>query len=208
MANGNSRQRLKRLKKILSIGAITHYLCTRFGSPRLRGWAFAREYQKGRRNCSGDSHSSQSQTVSAAEEYARKGRILDLGCGADPLAFHLNPDRFESYLGVDVSPLAISMAQKRKSPKINFEIGDLRHYKCKEKYDLIVFEESLYYVPFFRRRLLRRYARRLRPGGLFLVTIRDPDRFRGMIRMIRKNFQVVEDRFASPTGGRLILVFR
>jgi SAM-dependent methyltransferase len=76
------------------------------------------------------------------------------------------------------------------------------------EYDLILFEESLYYVPFSRQRLLRRYARSLRPGGLFIVTVAHPDQFTGMIRMIRTNFQIIEDKFASPLSGRLLLAFR
>ncbi len=196
----------KKLRKPVSLRAIVHYILTRFGSPRLRSWAFDQKYSKCAWYRFDDTRSPV--IVNSVERYARKGRVLDLGCGAGYLASHLNPDCFESYLGVDISSEAISKAQKRKTEKINFEVGDIQDYKCKEEYDLIVFEESLYYVPFFRRRLLRRYARCLRPGGLFLVTVRDPDRFRGMIRMIRKDFQVVEDRFTSPTGRRLILLFR
>jgi 2-polyprenyl-3-methyl-5-hydroxy-6-metoxy-1,4-benzoquinol methylase len=145
--------------------------------------------------------------VNLVEKYARKGRILDVGCGTGSLASDLNPDSFESYLGIDVSAAAISIAKKRKSQKMDFEVGDLRHYECREKYDLIVFEESLYYIPLFRQRLLRRYAQYLRPGGLFVVTVAHPNQFRGMIRMIRKNFQIVEDRLTSPNGGRVVLVF-
>ena len=192
---------LKKLTKLFSIRAILYYLCTRFGSRRVRGWAFDQKHPKEY------SHSPESSTVTLVEKYARKGRILDLGCGTGSLASDLNPDSYESYLGVDVSPAAIGIAQKRKTSKINFEVGDLQHYKCEEKYDLIVFEESLYYVPFFRRRLLRRYAQYLNPGGLFIVTIAHPAQFRGMIRMIRRNFQIIEDRFTPAGGERLLLVF-
>lgn len=167
----------------------------------MRGWAFDQKSPKEY------SHSPESQTVRVVEKYAKKGSILDLGCGTGALASDLNPDCFESYLGVDASEAAIGIAQKRSTRKINFEIGDLQHYKCKGKYDLIVFEESLYYVPFFRQRLLRRYARYLRPGGLFIVTVAHPDQFKGMIKMIRKNFHIIEDKFTSPSGGRLLLVF-
>jgi SAM-dependent methyltransferase len=196
---------MKKLSKLFSIRAILYYLCGRFGSPRLRGWAFDQNYPKECWDRFDDTHSPKSAEV--VEKYARKGRILDMGCGRGTLAYKLNPDSFESYLGVDVSPAAITMAQKRKSQKINFEIGDLQRYKCREKYDVIVFEESLYYVPFFVGRLLRRYAQCLRPGGLFVVTVAHPDQFRGMIKIIRKNFQIVEDRLTSPSGGRLLLVF-
>jgi len=200
---------VNRLKKLFSIRAILYYLRTRFSNRRTRGWAFDQRYlAEGSDAPPGCTHSPESPTVKLVEKYARKGRILDVGCGTGSLASDLNPGSFESYLGVDVSAAAISIAQKRKGEKIDFEVGDLQHYECREKYDLIVFEESLYYIPFFRRRLLRRYAQYLRPGGLFVVTVAHRNQFRGMIRMIRKNFQIVEDRLTSPNGGRLLLVFR
>jgi SAM-dependent methyltransferase len=196
---------LKKLTKLFSIREILYYLCTRFGGRRVRGWAFEHTYGKEVWDLLDKTHSRE--IVKVVEKYARKGRILDLGCGTGTLVSELNPNSFGAYLGIDISPAAINMAQKRKSQKIDFEVGDIESYQCKDTFDLIVFEESLYYVPFFRRRLLRRYARYLRPGGLFAVTIAHPDRFRGMIRMVRRNFQMVEDRFA-PGGRRLYLVFR
>jgi trans-aconitate methyltransferase len=172
----------------------------------LRSWGFNQQSGKEGWNFLDKTHSSE--VVRVVEKYARQGRILDLGCGTGTLAERLSSDSFESYLGVDASAAAISIAQKRKTQKINFEIGDIQNYKCSDDFDLIVFEESLYYVPFFRYQLLKRYAQRLRPSGTFIVTIADPQRFRRMTRMIRKNFQIVEDRLTSPSGVRLLLVFR
>jgi SAM-dependent methyltransferase len=197
-----------RVKKLFSIRLILHYLCTRLGNQRLRSWAFDQKYSEEWSNHLGETHSSESPTVKFVEKYARKGRILDLGCGTGGFVSRLSHSYFESYLGVDVSPTAISIAKRRKSRKADFEVGDLRSYECKEEYDLILFQESLYYVPFSRYQLLLRYARSLRPGGLLIVTVAHPDQFRGMIRMIRRNFQIIEDKLAPSRSGRLLLAFR
>lgn len=130
-----------------------------------------------------------------------------MGCGTGILASRLADDSFSYYRGVDASSEAIALAEKRHTHKVEFEIGDVQSYEFQDDFDLVVFEESLYYVPFFRHRLLNRYARRLRPGGVFVVTVADPRRFAGMIRMIRSRFQIVEDR-SAPGGRRLYLVFR
>ncbi|MCX5636185.1 MAG: class I SAM-dependent methyltransferase [Planctomycetota bacterium] len=181
------------------------YLFTRFGGSKLRQQAFDQKYTDGSWDYFDKDHSLEMRKV--VEKYARKGRILDMGCGTGILASMLNPDSFEYYLGVDASREAIALAQKRQSNKINFEISDIQSCKCKERFDLIVFEESLYYVPFFRRRLLQRFAESLRPEGLFIVTVADPNRFGRMIRMIRKKFQIIEDRYFK-NSSRLLLVFR
>jgi len=195
---------LKRLKAILTVPGILYFF-TRFGGSALRRQAFNQKYRDGSWDYFDKEHSPE--MVKVIEEYAKQGRILDMGCGTGILASMLCPDSFEHYLGVDVSPEAITKAYKRKSGKIQFEISNIQSYRCKADFDLIVFEESLYYVPIFRRRLLRRFAQHLRPGGLFVVTVADPRRFKGMIRMIRKNFQIIEDR-CFQESKRLLLVFR
>lgn len=180
-------------------------MLTRFGGSALRCHAFDQNYIGGRWDYFDEEH--RTDMLEVIEKYARKGRILDMGCGTGILASMISPDAFEYYLGVDVSAEAIARARKTESNKICFMISDIESYECKGTFDLIVFEESLYYVPFFRRRLLRRYGKWLRPQGLFVVTVADPYRFTRMVTMIRKNFQIIEDRYFS-NSRRLLLVFR
>jgi SAM-dependent methyltransferase len=195
---------MNRLRKLFSIRAILYYLCIRFGSQSLRSWAYNRQTGKEGWNFLDKTHSSE--VVRTVEKYANKGRILDMGCGPGTLVSLLNPSSFEYYQGVDVSSEAIALARKRASEKIHFERGSIQSYECKDSFDLIVFEESLYYVPFFRYRLLKRYATRLRPGGVFIVAIADPRRFARMIGMIRRKFRVIEDRYFQ-NSKRFLLVF-
>lgn len=193
----------RHIKRVFGFRGVL-YLLTRFGGSIMRRCSFDEYYKSGRWDYLDSDHSAE--IVRVVEKYANKGRILDMGCGTGILVSLLDADSFAYYRGVDASTEAIALAQKRKSENICFEISDIQNYKCKDTFDLIVFEESLYYVPFFRRRLLQRCAGWLRPEGLLIVTVADPRRFRGMIKMIRKNFQIVEDRcFAG--SRRLLLVF-
>ena len=169
----------------------------------MRRWSFDEYYKSGRWDRLDATHSAE--MVKVVEKYAKKGRILDMGCGTGILASRLADDSFEYYRGVDASSEAVALGRRRTSGKVGFEVDDIQSYECEDDFDCIVFEESLYYVPFFRRRLLKRYSRRLRPGGVFVVTVAHPQRFPRMVRMIRDNFEMVEDR-VSP-GGRLYLVF-
>jgi SAM-dependent methyltransferase len=194
----------KKLKSLLSAKGVLYFL-TRYAGSAMRRCSFDQYYKSGRWDYLDSDHSEE--MVKIVEKYANKGRILDMGCGPGILVGLLNPGSFEYYRGVDASSQAIAMARKRASEKVNFELGDIQSYKCEDDFDLIVFEESLYYAPFFRYQLLKRYARRLRPEGVFIVTVADPNRFRRMIRMIRKKFPIVEDRYFK-NSSRLLLVFR
>jgi SAM-dependent methyltransferase len=194
----------KNLKNLLSAKGVL-YLLTRYAGSVLRRCAFDQLYRSGRWDHLDKDHSKE--VVKVVEKYANKGRILDMGCGPGILVSLLNAGSFEYYRGVDASSEAIALAQKRKSEKVHFETGDIQNYKCSDNFDLIVFDESLYYVPFFRYQILKRYARWLRPGGTFIVTVADPHRFKHMIKIIRKRFQTVEDRYFK-NSGRLLLVFR
>ena len=182
------------------------YVLTRFGGKRGRCIALDRYYVSGEWDYFENAHSRE--IVKVVETYARGGRILEMGCGPGGLAKCLDSNSFAFYLGVDASPEAMRRAWKLESDRMRFEVGEIQTYRCREKYDVIVFDESLYYAPFFRRRLLRRYAASLLPGGHFVVTVAHPGRFAGMIRMIRKNFTVVEDRSPSLGSKRVLLVFR
>lgn len=194
---------LKKLKSFLSAKGVLYFL-TRYAGSAMRRCSFDQFYKSGRWDYLDSDHSGE--MVKVVERYANKGRILDMGCGPGILAGLLNPGSFEYYQGVDASSEAVALALKRVSEKIHFDVGNIQSYECEDDFDLIVFEESLYYVPFFRYRLLKRYGRRLRPGGVFIVTVADPRRFARMIRMVRGKFRVLEDRYFQ-NSRRLLLVF-
>lgn len=191
------------IKKVFAHRGI-HYILTRFGGPVLRRQAFDQKYNSGHWNYF--DKEDRTEIVKVIEKYARYGHILDMGCGTGTLASMINPDAFEYYLGVDASEEAISRAQRHRSKKIHFVVSDIQSYRSKGTFDIIVFEESLYYIPFCRLRLLQRCARWLRPKGVLVVSVADPRRFGRMVKMIRRNFQIVDERHFS-NSQRLFLVF-
>ena len=144
--------------------------------------------------------------MQAVERYARGGRILMLGCGTGSIASALSPGCFESFLGVDLSPEAIARAQVHANHKIQFEAGDMLRFGTDQKFSVILFSESLYYIsPWRRLPLLTRAARMLTPDGRIVVTVAQPSRFARMLRMVRRNFDVSEDRNFSGSTRHLIV---
>lgn len=80
------------------------------------------------------------------QKYTPGGRILDLGCGEGILLEKLSTDHFSQYTGVDFSKVAIDNANKENHPKATFIVGDLNNLDITGVYDVIIYNESLYYL--------------------------------------------------------------
>lgn len=76
-------------------------------------------------------------------------KILDIGCGNGTLYNYLsNID--VNYLGIDLSEMAISEAHEKFSDKKNarFTAIDFEEFPATEKFDIVIFNEVLYYFPY------------------------------------------------------------
>lgn len=190
-------------KKVLHLRGI-HWVVTRFGGTRLRSLSFDEKFKSGVWKFDTESP----ELVALVGKQSVKGHILVLGCGAAPIAKELHPDSYESLLGIDISAEAIAKASRQNSKKIRFEIGDMLGFQCPHPYDVILFSDSLYYVPsLFRKRLLRKLQKSLTPKGCIIVAIAQPERYVGILKMIRQGFEVQIDRQLEGEQ-RHVLVFR
>jgi 2-polyprenyl-6-hydroxyphenyl methylase/3-demethylubiquinone-9 3-methyltransferase len=83
-----------------------------------------------------------------ATAYVARPRLLDLGCGSGHLVQALGGETcIQRYVGVDISREAINQASHRVSPSIEFQVGDLATYVPNERFDCVVLNEVLYYLP-------------------------------------------------------------
>ena len=73
-------------------------------------------------------------------------RILDLGCGYGALNEYLNKKDFSYYLGIDLSDNAISKAKKKEYSNSEFKVADIHNFVPNDKFDIIIFNEVLYYL--------------------------------------------------------------
>ena len=147
------------------------------------------------------------------EKYATDGTVLDLGCGSGMTALEMR-NTFRSYVGVDVSDVAISNArtalaeQPDRCAKVRFFAGDIYSYVPDALFSAILFRESIYYVPIrLIRPMLDRYAHNLIPGGAFIIRICDRERFKSIIQLIDEHFRVAET-FIPADSSMTILVVR
>ena len=102
--------------------------------------------------------------------FVRQPAILDVGCGEGRLADLLDRQDYKDYHGIDISPIAIQRAQKKKLPKTRFTVTDFQTWDPDTSYDLIIFCESLYYVQ-QPQEVIQHYAPFLKKGGYIIISI-------------------------------------
>jgi SAM-dependent methyltransferase len=157
------------------------------------------------------------------ERYARNGSILDLGCGPGNTANELAATAYQSYVGVDISDAALEKARQRtidngRSEKNTFIRGDFVTYEPIQKFDVILFRESIYHVPMGKiKETLDRLSNYLRDGGVFIVRLFTTDAESGgqekarptaMIRIMETEFEVLEKNKYEGERHAYVLILR
>ena len=156
------------------------------------------------------------------EKFAQGGDILDLGCGPGNTANELSEDAYRSYIGVDISEAALAKAVKRtaengRSEKNSFVCSDFLGYKPTKEFDVILFRESVYHIPYGQvLGILEKYSKFLKKSGVFVVRLYAGDQRPGKIKhrvkrkldLMKREFDIVESRQYDTPGLPTVLVFR
>jgi protein-L-isoaspartate O-methyltransferase len=200
--NGFMKRSTKILQKILCFHGV-HWMATRLGWEELRSRSFDEKFRNGDWKFSDDGSGRLEALVT---EYARGGDVLIMGCGGAAILKELKLDAFSSILGIDISNEAIRLANRHAASNVSFQQADMVGFRSAKQFDLILFSESLNYVPFFKRRaFLKRLCDNLKPAGCILVTIAQAKRYASILAMIRKDFKVIQDRKISGSERHLIV---
>lgn len=123
----------------------------------------------------------------------KEGAILDVGCG-EGILYERTKHLGYLYTGIDISEVAILRLQARHRDALAaFITADADLYVPNPFFDLIVFNESLYYLQ-EPLKSLRRYATALKPHGvLILSTYMSSRRARAILRDVKQAFPVVDE---------------
>lgn len=187
-------------------------LVQRYGSEALKKRLWDHEFANGRWDCLDDM---QGDCVYAhVEQLARGGSILDLGCGPGATGSEIARQSYSSYTGVDISKVAVEKAIRRaardgRADSNRYFQGDIRTYSPDRHYDLMLFGDSLYYMPWDSiPDTLDRYSNYLTRTGVFVARIYGR-RFQDIVSAIEGRFEVVEKHTYPLNGDHIIvLVFR
>ena len=101
-----------------------------------------------------------------------KNTLLEIGCGTGyVLNFLADSLSGSSLSGVDISPVAIQQARKR-FPEHNFAVGDIQSsgFMVEQKYDIVIFNQILWYILKNLKTAVFNAHKLLRPGGHFLIS--------------------------------------
>lgn len=156
------------------------------------------------------------------EKHAHNGDILDLGCGPGNTANELVEKAYSTYLGVDISESALEKAAKRtaengRAHKNSFACSDFLGYQPPRNFDVILFRESMYHVPYGTvLELLEKYSKYLKSTGVFVVRMYTADfqtgepkaRVTKKVDLIKSKYAVVEEAKYDKPGIPMVLVFR
>jgi cyclopropane fatty-acyl-phospholipid synthase-like methyltransferase len=153
------------------------------------------------------------------ERHSKGGKILDIGCGSGNTCTELVDTAYTSYLGVDISEEALAKAAERsnaagRSAKNRFVQSDFLNFNSTERFNVILFRESMYHVPLERvKSLLDKYSSNLAEDGVFIVRLyimqngKVKFRPKKMIEIISNNFPVIEHN-QYGNAGAVVIVFR
>jgi SAM-dependent methyltransferase len=97
------------------------------------------------------------------------GAIIDVGCGEGVLFKRFKPYGYSKYLGIEISQEALSKLTQYQDNNTIFIKADAETYEPAEDFDVIVFNEILYYFndPI---KAVNEYMPALKDDGIFIVS--------------------------------------
>jgi len=145
------------------------------------------------------------------DRYGVDARILDLGCGAGHTALEMTSE-FREYVGVDVSDVAIESANHSasldsgRSGKTRFCVGDISMFAPVGLFDVILFRESIYYLPGHQiKKTLNHYGSFLSENGVFIIRLCNRYKYAAIIDLLNRNCHT-EEMWAPQTSKTAIII--
>jgi SAM-dependent methyltransferase len=135
--------------------------------------------------------------------------ILDVGCGEGVLNRAVRRFSYKQYVGIDISAVAIAAAQLFSDPATAFHAVSADNFSTDQRFDAIVFNETLYYFA-NPVETIRRYAEFLAEDGIFVISmhmfgIREGLLKLGIWRDLEAQLQVADETTIHRAGDTWIV---
>ncbi|RRB00795.1 class I SAM-dependent methyltransferase [Larkinella rosea] len=127
-------------------------------------------------------------------KYLKPGQpeILEIGCGEGLLQQRLQTQNYGRFVGMDIADSAIQTAQALADEKCTYLVADMDLYQPSGQFDIIVFNESIYYSK-HPLKTLQRYATYLKANGLLIVTINNHKHSDELWDSIKGGFELLDE---------------
>lgn len=132
-------------------------------------------------------------------------RILDVGCGEGIIRERLCRCSYSRYMGIDVSTVAVERASTNNYDRDQFRVSRLEDFCTEEKFDVIIFNECLYYIE-KPLTIIRRYETFLARDGLFIVSMHKNNESWKIWRYIDKSYSVKDAVSLKNANGACWIV--
>jgi 2-polyprenyl-6-hydroxyphenyl methylase/3-demethylubiquinone-9 3-methyltransferase len=107
--------------------------------------------------------------IDLIREHYQAPAILEIGCGKALMLLRMNPSDFSYFTGVDLSEVAVNDARQYETERVQFVAADMQSFTPERKYDVVAFNESLYYAK-DPAATFARYLPYLNEDGCIIVT--------------------------------------
>lgn len=124
------------------------------------------------------------------DHFAPGGAFLDIGCGEGYLREIVAPSDYSRYVGIDLSAKAIDKAKRLEDEKTEFFCADVDDWSAEERFDIVVFNESLYYLK-QPLSVLDKYWGYLKECGIFIISMH------GLRPWNRRLWKLIEARYET-----------
>lgn len=138
-------------------------------------------------------------------KYLKPGQpeILEIGSGEGLLQQRLQTQNYGRYVGMDISDSAIARANASADAKCTFLVGDMDEFEPEGTFDMIIFNECIYYSK-HPLKTLQRFATYLKPGGLLIVTINDHKHSDTLWSSIKDGFRLLDETKTVTSKGSCV----
>ena len=131
-------------------------------------------------------------------------KVLEIGCGEGLLQQRLQSQNYGRFVGTDISDLAIRKATADAGDnKCTYLVADMDTYKPDGQFDLIIFNEVIYYSK-YPLKTLQRMATYLKTNGLLIVTINDHKRSTELWEAIKDSFLLLDEATTLTSKGKCV----
>ncbi len=132
-------------------------------------------------------------------KYKDGGSLLELGCGQGYLVDSVfEKKHFSRYLGIDLADIAIETARQRVgTEKIRFEQGDMNALAINERFDVVLFNESINYAKDCEKVLVDAIKNLSAQDGIFIVSMHEHKRSPEIWQAVDNLFNILEQQLVE-----------